>query len=143
MIYALRAIERRNEWPLCGFAARRGLISMLCLLWSALGRFGGQGIIMTLFLGPPALDIAVDASGNSYVTGSFAGNDGSSLVIGSTLLGAQTGVIGGFVFKLNPAGMPLWAKRWVTRMHITILQRPKGRRLHQRYIFDDLPKKGA
>jgi hypothetical protein len=75
---------------------------------------------MALFLGPPALDIAVDASGNSYITGSFAGETGSSLNIGTTSLGAETDVIGGYVFKLSPAGMPLWAKRWVTRMHITI-----------------------
>jgi hypothetical protein len=51
--------------------------------------------------------IAVDGSGNVYVTGSFTGTGD----FGSVNL-TSTGLSDGFVSKLNSSGSTLWAKRW-------------------------------
>jgi hypothetical protein len=75
------------------------------LLW--VQRMGGDVI------GTPNLDagesIAVDGSGNVYVSGKFTG----SADFGSTTL-ATAGGADGFVAKLNAGGTVQWAKRWGT-----------------------------
>lgn len=65
-------------------------------LWAK--SFGGSGE-------ESGIDIAVDASGNSYITGFFPGG----IVVGPTTLTA-VGLYDMFVIKLNATGSPLWAR---------------------------------
>ena len=65
-------------------------------LWAK--SFGGSGE-------ESGIDIAVDASGNSYTTGYFQG----SMTVGNTTLTA-VGNNDMFVIKLDASGSPLWAK---------------------------------
>jgi len=51
--------------------------------------------------------IAIDGSGNVYVTGSFTGTGD----FGSVNL-TSTGLVDGYVCKLSESGSTLWAKRW-------------------------------
>lgn len=65
------------------------------LLWST--RFGGT-------LSDSVYGLAVDAGGNILLTGDFSG----SISFGATTL-TSAGGRDGFVAKLNPSGVPLWA----------------------------------
>jgi hypothetical protein len=61
--------------------------------------FGGTGFDF-------GLDIAVDASGSSYTTGSFQG----SMTVGDTTLTSAGGSQDIFIIKLDSSGSPVWAR---------------------------------
>jgi hypothetical protein len=61
-------------------------------------RFGGTGF-------DQGFDLAVDPSGNSYITGNFKGN----MTVGTTTL-TGVGFSDIFMIKLDALGSPVWAK---------------------------------
>src|SRR6185295_4959295 len=52
--------------------------------------------------------IATDSAGNAYVTGFFT----STITIGTTTLVSAGGLHDIVLFKLDPAGNPVWARRF-------------------------------
>jgi len=89
-------------------------LATVCLLGAAASFAQAQApaFAQAALLNPPAngaaqnQDVALDAAGNSYVTGSLSG----TLVLGTTTLRSQGGA-DAYVAKYDAAGMLLWAVR--------------------------------
>ncbi len=83
-----------------------GVMSAQSVMQGWAGRIGGASV-------EAGNDIAVDGSGNMYLTGNFNGANVSFSTNGSTSLGTTltSQALDGFIVKLNAAGNTNWAKR--------------------------------